>query len=94
MLPNATSVFQLEVVGLGPLMYKRSLVQCSPLNKVISLTVRCTQGRISVSAFQLPVSSDLYRPICYQFRMGCAHGLFLSQPITTLENISYILLAQ
>ena len=30
----------------------------------------------------------------YQFRMRRAHGLFLSQPITTLDNISYIFLAQ
>src|SRR6218665_333294 len=48
----------------------------------------------ALSQFQLPVSSDLYRPICYQFRMRHAYGLFLSQPITTLENVSYISLAQ
>src|SRR6218665_934295 len=48
----------------------------------------------ALSQFQLPVSSDLYRPICYQFRMRHAHGLFLSQPIRTLENVSYISLAQ
>ena len=49
-------------------------------------------SRFRVSA--VSVSSDLYRPIGYQFRMRRAHGLFLSQPITTLENISYIFLAQ
>src|SRR6218665_1766290 len=31
---------------------------------------------------------------CYQFRMRHAHALFLSQPIRTLENVSYISLAQ
>src|SRR6218665_3316577 len=48
MLLNARPLFRLRVVGLGPLMYKRSLVQCSLWNKVISLTVRCTQGRIPI----------------------------------------------
>src|SRR6218665_2395287 len=49
---------------------------------------------LALSQFELPVSSDLYRPICYQFRMRHAHGLFISQPIRTLENINYIFLAQ
>ena len=30
----------------------------------------------------------------FSIRMHHAHGLFLSQPITTLENVSYISLAQ
>src|SRR6218665_2565239 len=47
MLLNARPLFRLQVVEVvGPLMYKRSLVQCSLWNKVISLTLRCTQGRI------------------------------------------------
>src|SRR6218665_65222 len=47
-------------------------------------------SRFKLSASQLSISSDLYRPISYHFRMRRAHGLFLCQPITTLENISYI----
>src|SRR6218665_203069 len=37
--------------------------------------------------FQLPISSDLYRPICYHFRMRRAHGLFLSITSVLVERM-------